>query len=161
MILKENLLENRGENKMILIVITAMIGYIVFFAWTWQTLGSMEKKKKVVYILIGTIFLYGVTWLIFPKSEINSQKVEIQKQIQNTIVIIFTGINGIIFMPQMGKLFDKIKEGEIKKEQVKKRIILLMLLFILIAILERGYMKDTQAGILRVYQIHEINGVDK
>ncbi len=137
---------------MIFIVITAIIVYFVCIAWTWHSLGEIEQKKKVIFIFIGIILIYGITWFICPKSGIDYQKVEMKKQIQNILVLIFTGINAIIVMPQIGKLLEKIKENEIEKEKLKKRIILLIILFILCIFFERGYMKDTQEGILRVYQ---------
>ena len=49
------------------------------------------------------------------------------------------------------RILDKIKEEEMKKEQIMKRIILLILIFILCLIFERGYMKDTQEGIVKMY----------
>jgi len=144
---------------MVFIIIVEMIIYVVFIVWTWQNLGTIEKKKKVIFILVGTIVIYGITWIICPKSEIYIEvptqdllQEDIQKKIQNTLVTIFTGVNGIIVLPQMGKICDNIKEDERKKAKVKKRILIWMIIFVVCAILEKGYMKDTQKGILKIYQ---------
>lgn len=153
MILKENLLENRKEQKMAFIIITAIIVYFILIAWTWQSLGFMEKTKKVAFILIGAILMYGITWIIFQtaKGGITYQNPELQSRIQKILVAIFTGINGIIVMPQLGKMLDKVNEGQMEKEVLVKKIIILIIIFILCLIFESGYMKDTQEGILKIY----------
>lgn len=138
---------------MVFIIITIAIIYFILIAWTWQSLGFIEKNKKVAFIIIGIILMYVITLIIFHMSKdgINYQSIDMQNKIQNVIVAIFTGINGIIVMPQVGKLLNKINEDEIKKETLKKRIIILIIIFILCLIFESGYMKNTQEGILRVY----------
>ena len=138
---------------MVFIIITIAIIYFILIAWTWQSLGFIEKNKKVAFIIIGIILMYVITLIIFHMSKdgINYQSIDIQNKIQNVIVAILTGINGIIVMPQVGKLLNRINEDEIKKETLKKRIIILTIIFILCLIFESEYMKDTQEGILRVY----------
>lgn len=97
--------------------------------------------------------MYGITFIIFQIAQngITYQNVEIQSNVQNVLVVIFTGINGIIIMPQVGKMLDKVREDEIKKEKLIKRIVVLMLIFILCLIFESRYMKNTQEGILKIY----------
>ncbi len=138
---------------MLFIVIAAIIVYFILIAWTWKSLGFIEKTKKVAFILIGIILMYGITWLIFQiaKSGVAYQNAAMQNDVQNILVAIFTGINGIIVLPQTGKLLEKINENEIEKEQLVRRIGMLTIIFILCLIFESGYMKDTQEGILKIY----------
>lgn len=130
-----------------------MIVYFILIAWTWQSLGFIEKTKKVVFILLGIALMYGITFIIFQIAQngINYQNAEIQGNVQNVLVVIFAGINGIIVMPQIGKMLDKIRTDEIEKEALIKRMVVLSIIFILCLIFESGYMKDTQEGILKVY----------
>lgn len=138
---------------MTFIIMTAILMYFILIAWTWQSLGSIEKTKKVVMILIGIIFIYGITWIVFQttKPGIDYQNIEMQNSVQNMLVAIFSGINGMIVMPQMAKMLDKIEENEIEQEQFIKRIGILVIIFVICLIFERGYMRDTQEGILKVY----------
>ena len=138
---------------MTFIIITAILVYVILIAWTWQSLGSIEKIKKVVIILVGIIFMYGITWIIFQttKEGMNYQNIEMQNSVQNMLVAIFSGINGMIVMPQMAKMLDKIEENEIEQEQFIKRIGILVIVFVICLMFERGYMRDTQEGILKVY----------
>ncbi len=139
---------------MALIILTGIIIYIILISWTWQNLGDMDKIKKVVFIVIGIFILYFITLIIFQISSggISYENKEIQSSIRNTLVIIFTGINGIIVMPQIGKIVNKIKEDDIKKEQIQKRIAILLIIVVICLIFENGYMKDTQEGILKIYE---------
>lgn len=136
---------------MVFIVIAQIIIYLVFIAWTWQSLGTIEKKKKVIFVFVGTTVIYGITWLICPKSEMHLSE-DLQKKIQNTLVSIFTGVNGIILLPQFGKIWEAIREDKSQKGKVKKRIMVWIIIFVICAIFENGYMRDTQEGILKVYE---------
>ena len=54
-------------------------------------------------------------------------------------------------MPYIAKQLDRIREKEIEKDKFTKKMILLLIVFILCLILESGYLKDTQLGILEIY----------
>ena len=139
---------------MVFIIIVSIVIYFVLIAWTWQSLGFIEKQKKVGIILIGIFLTYIITLIVFQiaKSDITYPNANVQNSIKNMLVAIFTGINGLIIMPQIGKILDKINEDEIEKEQLTKRVIILLIIFIICLIFESGYMKNTQEGILKIYQ---------
>lgn len=139
---------------MAFIIIVSIVIYFVLIAWTWQSLGFIEKTKKVGIIVIGIFLTYIITLIVFQiaKGDITYPNANIQNSIKNMLVAIFTGINGLIVMPQIGKMLDKINEDEIEKEQLTKRVIILLIIFIICLVFESGYMKNTQEGILKIYQ---------
>ena len=55
-------------------------------------------------------------------------------------------------MPVIAKFVDKLNEDEIQKEKFLKILIIILVIFIIIAILECGYIKDTIEGILSIYK---------
>lgn len=138
---------------MTFVIATTVIIYLILIAWTWQSLGSIEKIKKPIFIVIGIILMYLITLIVFrmAKGNINEPNIEIQNMIKNVIVGICTGINGMIVMPQVGKIIDQINENQIEKEKLIKKIVIFVFAFIICLIFESGYMKDTQEGILKVY----------
>lgn len=138
---------------MTFVIITIMIIYLIVIFWTWQSLGSIEKTKKIVLILMGMLVLYLVTLVVFltTKVDIEVPNREIQNSIKNIIVAIGTGINGIIVMPRIGKMVSQIKESQIEKEKLIKKMVILIFIFVICLIFESGYMRDTQTGILKVY----------
>lgn len=142
---------------MIFIIITAIIIYLVLLAWTWQSLGTIEKRKKIFYMIIGCTVMYGITIVIFQiaKKGIHYPNIKMQDSVKNILVIIFTGINGMVIMPQIGKMIEKIHENEIEKEKIIKKIIIILMLFMVCLLFEGGYMKDIQEGILSIYQVRQ------
>ena len=141
---------------MAFIIMIAIAIYFILIAWTWHSLGMIEKNKKTIYIFVGIIIMYIITFIVFQisKAGINYPTAEIQANVKNVLAIIFAGLNGIIIMPQIGKILDKVNEDEIDQKQFKRRLLILAVIFIICLILESGYMKDTQEGILRIYNSH-------
>lgn len=136
----------------IIIIITLAI-YIVLIAWIWQNLGNIKKTKKVAVIIISLIIIYIITLIIFniSKSGIIYQNEESQIAVQNMLVAVFTAINGLILIPYIAKQLEKIHEGEIEKDQFTKKMLIIFVIFTICAIIECGYLKDTQEGILTIY----------
>ncbi len=137
----------------IFIIAATIIIYIVLIIWTWKSLGNIERPKKIICLAIGLIITYIVTYIIFllSKGNINYPSEEIMKTVQNTLIILFTGINGCILMPYTAKILDKINEEEIDSKKLKKKILILVILLVIIFIFEIGYMGSTQEGILQIY----------
>lgn len=138
---------------MTIIVIVAIIIYAILITWCWHNLGRIENSKKIIYILVGMIIIFIITNIVYSISKVNIQYPEQQMEstIQNMLVLVFTALNGLIVMPYIAKQLDKIHEKEIEKEKFTKKMLLLVIIFILCLILESGYLKDTQVGILDIY----------
>ena len=136
----------------IIIIILAI--FCVLIIGTWHYLGNIDKTKKIVFIVIGIFVSYLITMLLFSisKSGITYPSNEIEQMVQNMIVTIFTGLNGILVLPYLGRLWDKISEEEITKQQFQKRICILLIIAIIVFILEINYLKGVQNGILEIYQ---------
>ena len=99
---------------MVFIIIIALIIYFIDIAWTWKSLGEIEKRSKVIFILVGILVLFIITLITF---NISAKNIPYQHQgetntIRNVLVSIFTGINGIIIMPQLAKILEKAKNGD-------------------------------------------------
>ena len=138
---------------MAFIFIIAIIVYLILITWTWHSLGNIENKRKIIFVIIGLVVMYIITFITFQisKSGVSYQNIEMQNDIRNVLLVIFVGINGIIVMPQVARILDKINEDEIEKNIVKRKLIILVIIFIICLIFENGYMRDTQEGILGIY----------
>ncbi len=139
---------------MIFIIATGVILYSILIAWTWQCLGTLEKGKKLLFLLMGISIIYIITLIIFQiaKGGIIYEKVEMQNKVQNVLVAIFTGVNGMILVPQVARVMGQIKEEQIEKNQAKKKLIIIGIIFLFCISIEIGYMKSTQEGILKIYE---------
>lgn len=136
-----------------LIIIIIMAVYLVLIAWTWYSLENIEKTKKIAVIAIGVFLTYIITLIIFSisKAGIDYGNIPNQSAMKNILVILFTGINGIVLLPYIAKILGKIKENEIEKDVVKRKIVILIIVFIICMFFECGYLKDTQKGMINIY----------
>ena len=143
---------------MALIITITLIIYFINIAWTWKSLGEIEKTQKVVFIILGLLGLFIITLITFNISAKNIQYIHQGGNItRNILVSIFTGINGIIVMPQLAKILEKIKNGNLEKNHIRNRIILLIAILIICLIFECGYMENTLQGIVNIQHSLEMN----
>ena len=139
---------------MTFIILISIVVYLINIAWTWKSLGELEKGKKAILIVIGLVIIYIITIIIFSISQngIQYENEESLGTVRNMLVAVFSGINGLIILPQLAKILDKAKEGKIEKNQIRNRIIIWIAILIICLIFECGYMKDTQVGIIEIYK---------
>ena len=147
---------------MTVIMIGAVIIFIISFIWIWHNMGNIEKPKKIAFIIIGTGIMYLLTLIIYniASPNITYPSEEIKQAVNNVLMIVFTGLNTLIFLPWIANLLDKILEEEIDKDQAKTRIIVLLVILILCIFIEKGYLESTQEGIINIYN-NEVQNAEK
>ena len=69
---------------MTLISTIMLIMFLILLAWTWNSLGTIEKKTKIILITCGILAVYILTLIIFSISKIRSNENN-TKRICNTI----------------------------------------------------------------------------
>lgn len=146
---------------MTLIIIGAIFIFLISIIWTWHNLGNIEKPRKIAFILIGLCITYLITIVLYniSSTDMTYPSEEIKKMVSNTLILIFTGLNALIFLPFIANLFDNILEEEIEKNQAQKRMIVIFIIFIVCVFIENGYLKDTQEGIISMY--NEVQNAEK
>ena len=137
-------------------IMTAVI-YILAIAWTWHNLGEAGKTKKVIFIIIGTLILYLITMLLFNFSQngISYEQEEMKNEVRNIVVLLFTGINGVLILPNIARLYEKVQAGEMEKEKLTKRIIIYIVIWVICMWIEVNYMRSIQEGILQVFNANQ------
>ena len=78
---------------------------------------------------------------------------EIMKTIRKVFVLVFTIVNGYILLPYSFNILEKIKNAEIGKEKVQKKIIIILVVFIIIAIFESKYLSNAQLETLQIMSL--------
>ena len=146
---------------MTIIMIVAVFIFIISIVWIWHNLGNIEKPRKILFILIGLLIMYLITVLLYhlSSSDITYPSEEVQKTVSNTLILVFTGLNSLILLPFTANVFDKILEEEIEKNQAQKRFVVILIIFLLCIFVETGYLKDTQEGIISIY--NEVQNAEK
>lgn len=142
-------------------MIAAVFIFIISIVWIWHNLGNIEKTRKILFILIGLLIMYLITVLLYhlSSSDITYPSEEVQKTVSNTLILVFTGLNSLILLPFTANVFDKILEEEIEKNQAQKRFIVILIIFLVCIFVETGYLKDTQEGIINIY--NEVQNAEK
>ena len=139
-----------------LIIVVTIIVYMILLGWTWSTLGDLDRIRKIIIIFFEVLIMYIITLIIFGISEnglVYTSK-DAQNDIRNVMVIIFAGINSLIVIPYINKQIIKLKEKEIEKENLIRKSIVLCVIFVIFLVIECGYMKDTQKGIIKMEQVY-------
>ncbi len=137
---------------MLIIYLTILIIYVVLILWSLNNLGKMPIAKKIIYILVNLLIVFIFTNIsyIISKQNIQYESQEIMNNIKTVLLLLFTGINGIIIIPISCKQISELQEENIDKTKFTKRIILIFVVLLIIAYLECGYMETTQKGILQI-----------
>lgn len=146
---------------MTFIIIGAILIFIVSIIWIWHNLGNIEKPRKIAFIVIGLLITYFITLIIYQltKGSIIYPSEEMQKTVSNTLILVFTGLNSLILLPFTANVIDKILEEEIDKNQAQKRFIIILIVLVACIFIEKGYLKDTQEGIINMY--NEVQNAEK
>ncbi len=137
----------------ILIYFIIAVLFVVLIFWTWNNTKDFEENsKRVIFIVVGIILIAIVTVIYFAISKvgITYPKVEMVKQVRKMVVLLFTPINGFLSLPHIASLKMKIKLKTEDEEKLKKKIIILGIVFIVATIVEINYMKDFQNGIIQM-----------
>lgn len=144
----------------IFIILIMIIIYLVVLAWTWNNLEDLKKHKKIIIIGIGLLIVFIITNIIFAisKAGINYQNAEIQKDVGNIMIALFTGVNALI-LPLLFKNILKMRNGEMEETIFKIKMGVGVIVFLLIMCLECGYIKDIQKGILEIYNTNVVEKI--
>ena len=137
---------------MAVILIIIAILFLVLLGWSWNSLGSIDKKEKIKYIIIGLVLTYLLTFIIYTISKIGIQydNKETMKIIRTVFVLLFAIVNGYILLPYSFKKIEKIKSKEIEEEKLKRSIIILLIIIVILLIIESIYLGNLQQGILKM-----------
>lgn len=135
---------------MIIILLISIIIYIVAGAMIYTNTYAFEKQQKIKFILFGFIVMLIVTIIIVTISSVGIS-VENKSYLNTTkltSILLFAPINSVFILPYIGNVFNKYKQKVLKDENVKKRMILLTIFIVIGIILEIGYIKSFEIGLL-------------
>ena len=141
---------------MLLMMLMIIILYSVVIGWTWNNFGDIDKRKKILIVIGEIIVIYIITLIIFSvsKNGIEYTNKDVESNVKTVIVTLFNGFNSLILLPFLNKQIIKLKEKEIDEKRIIKKIAIMFWIFIVCIVLECGYMKDTQKGIIYVQKSH-------
>lgn len=126
---------------MIVIRLIALIIFVISCVTIYHNTNSFGTNKRILYIVIGMLVMFGITSIICAIKS-SGIKVNNQDAINDTlgvIKMIFTPINALIFLAPLGNIVGKAKDKIITTESAGKRILILLIVFVIIVIFEANY----------------------
>lgn len=138
-------------NIVIYMIIILLFAVLLF--WTWNNTRDFEKtEQRILFILIGIVILSILTLILFNISKIgvNYPNNDIMKEIRKISLLLFIPINGFLSLPHIASIKTAITLGKETDEKIKKKIIILGIIFIVGIIIETIYLKDFQNGIIQI-----------
>lgn len=147
----------KGERKMFLILVISLIIYIIGVIAIYHNMYSVDKSKKIQFIMVGFLVILLLTMLLvfISSNNINIENREYKSYSQyisttkTMSILLFAPINSIIVLPYIGNLLNKYTDQRINGEQLKKKILICAVILILVVIFEIGYVKDFQTGLIK------------
>ena len=133
-----------------------VILFVVLLFWTWNNSREFqENTDKIKFILIGLMVLSLITWIIFNLSKIGIQypNEDIMKELRKISVLLFIPINGFLSLPHMASIKSELHQVTRDDEKIKRKIIILGIVFILAIIIEILYLNDFQNGIIEMLNV--------
>lgn len=136
----------------IITTIITIVMFLILIGWTWNSLGSVENIKKIIYIISGIVIVYILTFVIYNVSKIGIayENMSVMLTIRKIYIIIFTFINCYLILPFIFKNIDRITSSELKKDDLSRIIIKLAIKIVIIFIFESIYLGNIQQGILKM-----------
>ena len=134
------------------IIIVVIILFIVLVGFTWYRAEAFDGMERVIICVAGILLSWAITSILFKISAngIEYINLEVEKEISKILILVFTPINGIIYMPYISKLISQYKFDEIKINEISKKILILAIILIIVFAIEVAYLKNIQLGIFDV-----------
>ena len=138
-------------NTLIYLIIAVL--FVVLIFWTWNNTKEFEEtSERITFIVIGIVIVAVITLIYFAISKvgITYPTAEMVKQVRKIAILLFTPLNGFLSLPHIASLKMKIKMKSENNSKLKKKIIILGIIFIVATIVEINYMKEFQNGIIHM-----------
>ena len=133
-----------------IIVVIAL--FMVLLGFTWYRLEAYEGMEKVIICVVGILLSWGITTILFSISSIGMEYInnEAEREISKILVLVFTPINGIVFMPYVAKIMSEVRFDEMNKNEAVKKLLIFFIILLVIFFVEVKYLENIQIGILDV-----------
>lgn len=137
---------------MAVILTIMLVMFLVLVGWMWTSLGSIEKKTKIICIIVGLAITYVLTFIIYNISKIGIEyeSKEVMRQIRNIFVLLFTIVNGYVLLPFVFRKLEQIDNDSLPKEKLQKSIVILLIMIVVLFIFESMYLGNRQEAILKM-----------
>ena len=108
-----------------------------------KILKKMSKKDIIIFLAVCVTIIYFAIQLIYLLSGIGIDGT-IHNEMKSMIIFMFVPVDMIIFVPYIASKYIKLRNKDIKIEDLKVKIFILAILFIIISTIEFFYFRNIQ-----------------
>ena len=116
---------------------------------------NIEKKEKWIFIAVGIAFMYMLVSFVYWLSTKDIDLGTNSNLASNFITFTFVPVNSILILPFLASSYRYWKEGRLKPEKFRNRIILAIIILLIVLVIEFFYFQDIQNGILSLVQANQ------
>ena len=122
----------------------------------YRFLGTnIEKKEKWIFIAVGIAFMYMLVSFVYWLSTKDIDLGTNSNLASHFITFTFVPVNSILILPFLASSYRYWKEGRLKPEKFRNRIILAVIILLIVLVIEFFYFQDIQNGILSLVQANQ------
>ena len=135
---------------MTIIKIIAFVIFCISCVTIYHNTNSFEPKKRIIYILIGMVAMFGLTSIlcVLKSNGIKVNNVDAINDTLSVIKMIFTPINALILLAPLGNIVGKAYDQIITTESAGKRVLILLIIFVIVIIFETNYIGNFISNLL-------------
>lgn len=132
------------------IVLTVILLYFILVLWTNANMYAFDKKVRVVSILIGIVITFVISVLLVLTSGVPNVRHEIRIVMNIGNILLFSAINALITIPTITKVFNRKKIKELSNRQVRNRIGIRIMIFVVMLFVEISYLHSFQNMMMKM-----------
>lgn len=131
------------------VMIAIVLANAIAVGIIYRMIKKLPKKEILIFIAISFASMYMAISVIYWLSGFGIEK-EIPEGIKSVITYLFVPINVLLFIPYLASQYSKLRQKQIKKGQLQKKVVGLGILLVLVLLLEYFCFNNLQKYILNM-----------
>lgn len=123
-----------------------LVLYLVAALGTYYSMRGMEKKGRIVFVMVATGVIYFITQvayqIMFRSSGITHENMDALHTLNEMMILVLTPVNVLITLPVIGRAFSKLKENEIEPSKFYGKLLLVLIVLGIALAMEMSYSKE-------------------
>lgn len=135
----------------IYIMLAIILANIIAISIVYQFIKKLDKKEKIIFVAISVAIVYILISITYWISGFGVDE-KIHSQCKDFITYMFVPVNVILFIPYIALNYMKFKDKKIKKEDLFKKVFIIVIIADIVLIVEYFYFKNIQNNVKQISQ---------
>ena len=128
------------------LMIAIFITNIIAISMVYNFVKRLSKREVLVFIAISVALMYILVSMVYWISGFGIDD-SIHQSAKNFVIYLFVPVNVIIIIPYFASKYMKLREKKIGKEELVKKLRILVLILVLVLVAEYFYFCNIQKNI--------------